>query len=111
MVTLKFMLIFRYGNNNMKYALLDKNNYVIQIDCSPREGFLEVDDYVVCGMKKYYSKFINPNTNVKSPILKIEELEAAQTPRLLREAVLGNLEAIEKITAIESKIKELRGEL
>lgn len=33
----------------MRYALIE-NNEVIQIDCNPREGFVEVSDDVVCGM-------------------------------------------------------------
>tara|TARA_R110002074_G_scaffold178539_3_gene342242 strand:+ start:181 stop:531 length:351 start_codon:yes stop_codon:yes gene_type:complete len=33
----------------MKYALID-NNVVVQIDCNPRAGFVEVDNSVYCGM-------------------------------------------------------------
>jgi hypothetical protein len=43
----------------MRYALIEDNT-VVQIDCNPRDGFIEVEDSVVCGMLLEGSTFTNP---------------------------------------------------
>lgn len=44
----------------MKYAKIE-NNIVIQIQPNPEDGFIEVDDDVVCGMiQKEDGSFVNP---------------------------------------------------
>lgn len=55
----------------MKYAKLDKDNIVIQIQPNKEKGFIEVEDDVICGMIKTETGFTIPEV-VKT----IEEIKA-----------------------------------
>lgn len=61
----------------MKYALI-KDNIVIQIQPNKEKGFIEVKDYVICGMVKTDAGFIIPEV-VKTPEeINQQKIEKAQ---------------------------------
>lgn len=91
----------------MRYALI-KNKVVVQIDCNDRDGFVEVGDNVVCGMICKNDNFVLPPTPEKTSLELIIELESKQTPRLLREAALGQQYAINILAEIDTQITALR---
>jgi len=94
----------------MRYALIEHSE-VVQIDCNPREGFIEVEDNVSCGMLydgKNFSLPASPPISIQS---QIQALEAQQTPRILREAIEGQAFALSKLSEIEDAIQVLRAKL
>jgi len=95
----------------MRYALI-KDNKVVQIDCSPREGFIEVEDSIVCGMLYDGEHFSPPQSQSQSQPVSIQQqildLESQQTPRLLREATMGQQYALDKLSEIDEAITYLR---
>tara|TARA_R110002074_G_scaffold195878_7_gene362463 strand:+ start:181 stop:474 length:294 start_codon:yes stop_codon:yes gene_type:complete len=93
----------------MRYALIE-NNVVVQIDCKPRDGFVEVDNSVCCGMLYDGEHFSLPKPTLPSVQEQIRDLEAQQTPRLLREAAIGHQYALDKLLEIDNVITYLRDE-
>jgi len=91
----------------MRYALMHMNE-VVQVDCSPRDGFIEVDDSVCCGMLHDGERFFLPQSQPVSIQQQILDLESQQTPRLLREAALGHQYAVDKLSEIDEAITYLR---
>jgi len=91
----------------MRYAKIE-NNEVVQVDCNPREGFVEVDDSICCGMLFDGEDFSIPKPVRPTIQEQIEALEAQQTPRLLREALEGQAYALGKLSEIEDAIQLLR---
>lgn len=63
----------------MRYALIEDNK-VIQVDCNPRTGFIEVEDNVVCGM------ILDNTFNFVTPDKRPEEL--AHEAKALRDTVI-----------------------
>ena len=55
-----------------QYALIE-NSVVIQVDCNPREGFIECPDYVVCSMIKQGDTYVNPPPPVPTPEEKTQQ--------------------------------------
>jgi len=91
----------------MRYAQIE-NDVVVQIDCNPRAGFIEVDDSVCCGMKFDGENFSSPKPAGLPIQEQIEALEAQQSPRLSRCASLGDSYSVAKLQEIEDSIKALR---
>lgn len=94
----------------MRYAQIE-NNVVVQIDCNPRDGFIEVDDSVCCGVIFDGENFSSPKPAGLPVQEQIDALEAQQTPRLLRCASLGDSYSVAKLQEIEDAINVLREDL
>lgn len=60
----------------MKYAKLDKNGLVIQIQPNAEKGFIEVDDNVHCGMIQTKDGFVIPPLTAEQ--IREREIETAQ---------------------------------
>lgn len=60
----------------MKYAKLDENGVVIQVQPYTEKGFIKVDDTVHCGMVQTADGFVVPPLSTEQ--LKEQDIEAAQ---------------------------------
>lgn len=102
------------------YALIDDKGVVIQTQPNKQDGFIEVDDDVVCGMIRTLNGFIIPEKteeelkeiqkqNILNQILDLEQ----QQSRPLRELMIDstNQFAKSKIESIDTQIAELRKQL
>ena len=94
----------------MRYALI-KDHVVVSIYSKNHDGLVMVDDNVCCGMILNGDKFTSPDPAELSIFDKIILLESKQTPRILREASLGNEYALSVLSNIEDEIKSLRDKL
>lgn len=97
----------------MPFVLLDKNNVVIQKQPHEQDGFIEVDDDVVCGqILSADGKFVNPTPS--SEIVKAKrkaEILAALDDidwRTIRPLRAGEMDKVEEL---ELQAQALREEL
>lgn len=81
---------------------------VTQVQPYFEEGFVQAPNDVVAGMLYEDGKFSCPSPSPLSTLEQIQDLERKQTPRILREAALGNAYALDLLTEIEEDIKNLR---
>lgn len=93
----------------MAYVLIE-NNTVVQKQPTPAEGFVEVDDNVICGQVLVNGEFVNPQPAPPSIMAQIVELEAQQTPRRIREAALTT-EGAAWLSGLDTQIAALRAQL
>ena len=82
------------------YANIDLNGNIIALSQVQQEGWIEVPDDSVL--------WEHPNEAIKRQIV---DLEAQQTPRLIREAALGDGAAFTALQQIEMDITALRAQL
>lgn len=94
----------------MKYALIE-NGVVTQMQPNMQDGFIQVNDSVVCGMIQDGDNFTSPEPAPKSIQQQIDGLENSVTKRNYREFVMGNQYSIDKINQIDADIAILRTKL
>lgn len=83
-------------------AIVDGKNLTVPCDLSNRHWAKIVED----GIK--VEPYISPVATIQQ---QIDELEAQQTPRLMREAFKGELYATNKLTELDAQITALRAQL
>lgn len=93
-----------------KYCNIE-DNVVIQVQPNGDKDFIECPEWVHVGCKYVDGKFVEP-TPEPTPEPTIQEqlyaLDAQQTPRMLRNAALGDEYAIEELQRIETEAAVLR---
>ncbi len=94
----------------MKFALIE-NGIVLQIQPNKQDGFIEVDDSVICGMLVDGGVFTTPEPEPKSPYQAMSDLESTRTPRREREARMGVTGAQQWLDDLDLEIEALRPEL
>ena len=94
----------------MKYALIT-DGIVSQIQPNKQDGFIKVDDSVVCGMIKEGDNFTLPNPTVKSIQQQVDDLESSVTTRNILDSLDGDEYAINEVKKVRAEIAILRAKL